>query len=337
MDVDFVVLWVDGNDPEWIKEKKKYQSDDFVEESTEDKRFRDWDLMKYWFRGVEKYAPWVRTIHFVTWGHVPSFLNCQAPKLHIVNHSDFLPEEFRPTFSSHALELNLWRIEGLSECFVYFNDDVFLTKPTKQSDFFDEKTQLPRMHFLEMPIRFYDNAAVWIQPMATGTGLINKYFDKRDISFSQMFGRCLSFQYPIIDNIRTLFMKLLFSNYYVGFRQYHGPIVLKLDTYKQIWEKEEKLMIDTSMHRFRVYQDPNIWSYLFWQLASGQFKPKRNGNKVYNVDENTIDSICSNITQHTYESLCLNDAYSGDDFSDICNKLKQAFESILPEKSSFEK
>lgn len=336
MDVDIVVLWVDGSDPKWLKEKNKYQTGGMEKASTEDKRFRDWDLMKYWFRGVEQYAPWVRKIHFVTWGHLPSFLDTRSPKLHIVNHEDFLPAEYRPTFSSHALEINLWRIQGLSERFVYFNDDVFLTRPTALSDFFDEKTGFPKMHYFEMPIRFYDYAAIQTQPMVTGTGLINKHFDKRKVSLLKMPGKQLSRKYPVSDNIRTLFMKLLFPNYYVGFRQYHGPCILTLDTYREIWAKEKPLMERTSLNRFRVYQDPNIWSYLFWQLASGRFSPKGNQNKFYNLDETTIGTICSDIVHHKYETLCINDSYSGDDFPAMCEQLKTAFETILPQKSSFE-
>ena len=74
--------------------------------------------MPYWFRAVEKFAPWVRKIHFVTCGHVPAFLNLAHPKLHHVKHEGFLPPEVLPTFSSHAIEMNLHRIPGLAEHFV---------------------------------------------------------------------------------------------------------------------------------------------------------------------------------------------------------------------------
>src|SRR5699024_4726096 len=132
--IDFVLMWVDGNDPEWQKEKEKYDG-----KSLGDKRnirFRDWDNLHYWFRSVEKFAPWVNKIHFVTWGHIPSWLNKKHPKLNIVNHKDFLKEEFLPVFNSRAIEINLHRIPDLAEQFVYFNDDIFITKPVKKTDFF---------------------------------------------------------------------------------------------------------------------------------------------------------------------------------------------------------
>ena len=119
MGIDFVILWVDGNDPKWQSEKATYDSN-INDDSNSASRYRDWGLLPYWFRGVEKFTPWVNKIHFVTWGHVPEFLNLNNPKLNIVNHKDFIPEEYLPTFSSHAIELNIHRIPGLSEKFIYF-------------------------------------------------------------------------------------------------------------------------------------------------------------------------------------------------------------------------
>lgn len=100
-----------------------------------DARFRDYDTFKYWFRAIEKNATWVNRIYLVTCGHLPKWLNVQHPKLTVVKHSDFIPEAYLPTFSSDTIALNLHRIKGLSENFVYFNDDMFLINPTKSTDF----------------------------------------------------------------------------------------------------------------------------------------------------------------------------------------------------------
>ena len=54
----------------------------------------------------------------------------------LVDHSDILPPEGRPTFNSHAIEASLHRIPGLSEHFIYFNDDMFLGRPTRPERFF---------------------------------------------------------------------------------------------------------------------------------------------------------------------------------------------------------
>ena len=63
--IDFVVTWVDGNDPEWLQERAQYMPMR-LDTGNAKNRFRDWGLMKYWFRGVEKFAPWVNHVYFVT-------------------------------------------------------------------------------------------------------------------------------------------------------------------------------------------------------------------------------------------------------------------------------
>ena len=95
-----------------------------------------WVEGKYWFRGIEKNAPWVHNIYFVTWGHLPAWLNTAHPKLHIIKHTDFIPPQYLPTYNSPTIELNLHRIPGLSENFVYFNDDGFLIRPVTPQHFF---------------------------------------------------------------------------------------------------------------------------------------------------------------------------------------------------------
>ena len=99
--VDFVVTWVDGNDPVWQAEKAKYSP--HKTEDARTSRYRDWDNMQYWFRAVEKFAPWVNKIHFVTYGHLPKWLNTDNPKLHIAKHSEFIPEKYLPTFSARPV------------------------------------------------------------------------------------------------------------------------------------------------------------------------------------------------------------------------------------------
>ena len=71
MDIDFVIPWVDGSDLEWRKSKNKYSGKIDEPVDITDARYRDWDILKYWFRGVEKYAPWVHKIYFVTCGQKP--------------------------------------------------------------------------------------------------------------------------------------------------------------------------------------------------------------------------------------------------------------------------
>ena len=100
--IDIVIPWVDGNDIKWQNEKNKYKQkkDEKLNNSS---RFRDWDNLQYIFRGIEKFMPWVNNIFFITWGHLPKWLNVDNPKLKIINHKDYIPSKYLPTFNSHTI------------------------------------------------------------------------------------------------------------------------------------------------------------------------------------------------------------------------------------------
>lgn len=133
MEIDFVIIWVDGADENWRKKRAKYKSSENVD--NREIRYRDWELLKYWFRGVEKFAPWVRKVYFISDDQCPVWLNKDNDKIRVVSHKDFIPVQYLPTFNSHVIELNLHRIEGLAEHFVYFNDDMFLLRAVKKRIF----------------------------------------------------------------------------------------------------------------------------------------------------------------------------------------------------------
>ncbi len=61
--IDFVITWVDGQDKSWRRQRDSYSHTEGEDDS--EVRYRDWGILRYWFRGVEQFAPWVGTIHFV--------------------------------------------------------------------------------------------------------------------------------------------------------------------------------------------------------------------------------------------------------------------------------
>lgn len=117
--IDFVIAWLDNSDPEWQDAFYSYLPQDRSSYDLREIRFRNWDNLRYWLRGVEKFAPWVNNIHLITYGQIPDWLNTNAPKLHLVKHSDYIPTKYLPTFSSCPIALNLHRIKELSEHFVF--------------------------------------------------------------------------------------------------------------------------------------------------------------------------------------------------------------------------
>jgi len=100
-------------------------------------RFQDNEELRFSLRSVWKYAPWVRNIYIVTNGQIPSWLNLQHPRIHIVPHTSIFSNlTHLPTFSSPAIEANFHRIPGLSEHFLYLNDDVMFGREIAPSDFY---------------------------------------------------------------------------------------------------------------------------------------------------------------------------------------------------------
>ena len=110
MKIDFIVTWVDSNDPEWIKSYNYYRPEKPITDSA---RFRNWDIFRYWFRAVERYAPWVNKVFLVTNGRFPDWINPECKKLVLVKHSDYIPKKYLPTFNSNTIELNFGRIKEL--------------------------------------------------------------------------------------------------------------------------------------------------------------------------------------------------------------------------------
>ncbi|XP_074127497.1 N-acetylglucosamine-1-phosphotransferase subunits alpha/beta isoform X2 [Sminthopsis crassicaudata] len=100
-------------------------------------RFEDNEELRYSLRSIEKHAPWVRNIFIVTNGQIPSWLNLDNPRVTIVTHQEvFRNLSHLPTFSSPAIESHIHRIEGLSQKFIYLNDDVMFGKDVWPDDFY---------------------------------------------------------------------------------------------------------------------------------------------------------------------------------------------------------
>ena len=139
--IDYVFPYVDSSDPGWIALHNKYSSSkkEFVDSL---ERFRDTNLLKYKFRSIEKYMPWIDTIHIVVQSpsQVPDWLNTDL--INVVYHSDIVPIECLPLFNSSALEMFMQNIFGLSERFIYSNDDMICNAPMICNDFFPSEGKI---------------------------------------------------------------------------------------------------------------------------------------------------------------------------------------------------
>lgn len=337
--IDFVVTWVDGNDDVWREEKKKYE---IIEKGdARDSRYREWDTLRYWFRGIEKFAPWVNKVFFVTCGHYPEWLNLHHEKLVHVSHKDFIPEKYLPTFSCRPIEFNLHKIPGLSEKFVYFNDDMYILRPVSESDFF--KNDLPCdaaiLDATSITTKGRSNEKIPLNSIYStllyNTAVINGNFNKNRV-IRENLSKWFSPHYGL-SLIRTVL--LLPWGEFTGFKSAHLPYSYLKSSFDEVWNYEEEALNQACSHRFRNNQDVSSRLISDWQLVTGKFAPRSNsiGKQFYinNSAENN-EQVYKIISGQKYKLICINDEYSGDNFDQEKKKMKKAFQTIFPEKSSFE-
>ncbi|WNM35090.1 stealth conserved region 3 domain-containing protein [Streptomyces sp. Li-HN-5-11] len=138
--VDVVYTWVDDSDPRWQERRAKRRAGlGLAAEASGDEaaRFRNRDELRYSLRSLAMFAPWVRKIYLVTDDQTPEWLDTSRTDIEVVSHRDvFTDPSCLPTFNSHAIESQLHHIDGLSEHFLYMNDDVFIGRPLSAQRFF---------------------------------------------------------------------------------------------------------------------------------------------------------------------------------------------------------
>lgn len=326
--IDIVLPWVDDSDPLWIAEHNRYTASTNSDNSTA--RFREWDTLRYWFRSIETYAPWVRKIHFVTFGHLPSWLNINHPKIHIVNHKDFIPKEYLPTFSSHTIELNMHRIPDIAEKFVYFNDDVYLTGPTKSEDFFINNKPVDTAVLGIVKNNGTANFMPYI--MLNMLGIINSKFSKEKV-IHQNLKKWIS-----LKNGGGIFMNLYLFPWkiFTGFRNYHTCNPFLKETFETIWEEYGSILNNTCLHKFRSREDVNQYLIRYWQLCEGNFVPHKPNSAYVTIGEISMSKIAELLSNKHYKVVCINDDPMGFDFEVQKKQLKEILEAKYPCFSTFE-
>ncbi len=327
--IDFVVTWVDGNDPEWQEEKAKYDTR-VADNSATKNRFRDWDLMRYWFRGVEKFAPWVNNVYLVTCGHYPKWLNLDNPKLKLVKHSDYIPAELLPTFNSNVIEMHLNNIEELSEQFVLFNDDIYLIAESTPEDFFVDGKPCEAALLGILSSKDYQD--VFPHILLNNSAIINKHFNKKEVLKNHR-GKMFSLKYGK-DVLRTILLKPFVN--FSDFRDMHLPSSHLKSNFDEIWKLEPEIMYNATKSRFRSKEDVNHWLVKDWYICKGDFVP-RSAKWGQKFELGVDNGECEYIKMQKGQVVCINESGNDIDFESTQKNLVDAFEAILPEKSSFEK
>ena len=329
MEIDFIVTWVDMNDPKWQKEFAKYSAKKTNEKNgVSDARFRDHGFLKYWFRGVEKFAPWVRKIHFVTGGQTPAWLDTSNPKIHLVDHADFIPSEFLPTYNSVVIERYMYRIPGLADHFVYFNDDFYITNNITPERFFRNGLPCDIATFLYNP-----SWAQWYRRIKNNLRIINRHFDKKEVMalhhdkwFDPSYGSRRFWNYVLKPYGK-----------FITLRTPHNAQPYLKSTFEEVWKVAEKELTETSVNRFRSHTDYTPELFRTWQICRGNFEPYNtySDTKMFPLMIKPEQAIRA-INEQKYSLICLNDNVHIRHYDRLMERIREAFDHILPEKSSFE-
>ena len=133
------------------------------------------------------------------------------------------------------------------------------------------------------------------------------------------------------------FLELAFP-LFTGFCTLHGPSPFLKSTFEEVWEKEGELLRRTCSHRFRNREDVNQYLFREWQKLSGNFCPRNITRRFryYNVEDHN-PGLLQTMRERRTDIICINDAERKIDFEGAKGEIIQAFEEILPEKSSYEK
>lgn len=229
--IDLVYTWVDGSDEELIQLRSQYMGRSKVHsDSASNCRWRDLDELRHSVDSANKYAPWLRKIFIISDHQRPYWFDENNPgKVVFVDHPQLFGEyeEHLPTFNSHAIECHLHRVPGLSEHFIYANDDTFFGAPCQPSDFF------------------------------TADGRFRVYLSK----FELPPGKPAKDEVPYTaaqQNVRELITSVFkVSPGTMLYRLKHQMKPLRRSTFEKAWENEVFMLylFNTSSNRFRDISD----------------------------------------------------------------------------------
>lgn len=311
MKVDLVYLWVDGNDPEWRKKKESYLTDikKYDNDAVNVSRFANNDELKYSLRSVEQFAPWINRIFIVTDNQIPHWLNTDNPKVTIVDHKEIFPADKLPLFNSNAIEAKISEIPGLSEYFLYANDDMFFWGTVDKEFFFEGEKVICR----------FDKKL------------------KREQYNKGLYGSSIRRAYNLVKDRYNLPMDAHYPHHNID--AYRKSIFYSCEEeYKKDFDK-------TLNNRFREFDDIQRSIVSFYAVATGAGVPKFVHCSWIDkhIFRKKYDSMYSSVSSKKLDKIlnceaklmCLND-YRKTTNSDR-SKLKEVLEKKFPNKSEFEK
>ena len=288
--VDIVLTYVNGNDPLWREEFAKATGVAAVE-----KRYRDWGTLNYLFRAIRKNLPFAGTIYLVVSGEsqVPQWVD--RSKVKVVFHRDIIPEEYLPVFNSTAIEMFLHRIPGLSENYIYFNDDIFPLLPCVEEDFFRG-----------------GKSVLGFRRHLVAAGLYRSQTRNADVLARKALGRRPGLGY---------------------IRPQHTNTPHQKSACEAVW-KAIGADLEASISPLREKMNVNQYVFLDYLYHSGRtVRGAEISNRHLSLAVKSDDEVVAKILSPDRKLVCINDVRLDEDrFTALRARMLEAFESRFPEK-----
>lgn len=297
---DAVLTWVDHQDPNWQQLYLEHR--DCIGDATSMARFHNKDELKYALRGINTYAPWVNKIYIVSNCSRPEWLNL-SDKICWIEHNSIMPPEFLPTFNSHVIESFLHRISGLSENFIYLNDDVFLVSASTKAGYV----------------------------LRSGAS----------ICFLESYGVVSEMpaeEHPDYLNAARNSAELIARRYgfYPTRLHKHVPFSLRKSVLAEIEACFSSEVNSFRSNKFRGLNDLNITSFLYHHYALAKGLAVEGRSRSILVKANDVRSH-DQLSRWDVDVVCINDGAGEPPLPGWAHKLRTYLQSRLPVAASWEK
>ena len=313
--IDIVVTYLNERDEKWQKDFSYWKEREIREgraiasnrQAFGEERTREWDIFKYWFRGVENNCPWVRKVFVVVQNerHTPIWLNLDNPKLRVVYHDEFIPKELLPTFNAMTIGMYISNIPDLADNYIMCDDDFYFLNYIKEDRFFK------------------DNRPVHINNCMRYELYNDMLLQKSDGVF-----------YSILNN-NLEFEKRFMGNNLVKYGFSHLPAARKKSFEQKILkEYKDEIFLANVVSKFR--NPKNLCNYMFDDLLKICGEAVL-GDPYYNCGYCTLKSTVDFNGWETLDMVCFNDTEQLDNYEITKKNLIKFFEKVFPSKSSFER
>lgn len=286
--IDYVIPMVFPSDRQWQSDLRRAGGHTPEREV----RFRSWGTERLLVQCVRRNLPFVRDVVILLARDSQVQPWMETENVRVVTHAEFIPKLFLPTFNSCAIEMFLHRIPGISERFLYSNDDIFPLSSLQESDFFQDGR--PCQHHTErgypsQPNIFHKSCLAGINFVAGEFGL--RFTDR-------------------------------------WLKGGHSIAPILLSTCRHLWERGAR-EIEGSVTPFRSPRNFNQYIYGWHQHFSGNYVDQVPKRRFLSVKTQTLEEMTEAINQDDPGILCINDHECLTDFERYADAIRQAIRNKI--------